>query len=589
MKVFFTRLFIALGAITFILIVVGILSMFFFRMRARVSDRTILEIDLSNGVIEHIPDQPIARLTIGKIPRVLTVTSALHKAADDDRIKGAMVKLGPAGIGLGHVQEIRDAVATFRKGGKPAWVFSPTFGELSRGNAAYYLAAAFDKIYTQPSASVGLTGLMAKSAFLEETLTKLGIKPRLDHREKYKTALYVLTEDEYIEPHEEAQRAILNSLYDQMITDISESRKIPKEKLSSIISEGPYLAKEALDLNLVDKLTYESDVFNELRDATSGRKKALSAARYLKRAGSPYNKGKTIALIHGVGSITLGKSRYAPLSGNFVMGAETITRAFRAAVNDRSVKAILFRVESPGGSYVASDAIWRETVRAREAGKPVVVSMANVAGSGGYFVAMSAHSIVAHRGTITGSIGVVGGKMLTTEFWNKFGVAWDQLYTSENATIWSTTNDYTPEQWKWVQNWLDMAYRDFMTKAGKGRNMMLEEVREVAKGRIWTGEQAKARGLIDATGSFADALQIAKEAAGIDADKPVKLKAFPRPRTFLERLAAGEPFTAFESNAGDAAAIETLRKLQPIIARLRKMGLIEDPGELSMSEFDIPE
>src|SRR5215467_4638296 len=217
--------------------------------------------------------------------------------------------------------------------------------------------------------------------------------------------------------------------------------------------------------------------------------------KYLERAGRPHKKGKEIALIFGVGGVQRGKSDYDPIEGQLTMGSETVAGAIRAAAKDKDVKAILFRVDSPGGSYVASDTIWEEVVRARKAGKPVIVSMGDVAGSGGYFVAMAADKIVAQPGTITASIGVLAGKLLTTGFWNKVGLSWDEVHDGANAAIWTGLQDYSPAEWKRFEDWLDRIYDDFTTKAADGRHLPKDKILQIAKGRIWSGQDAKKLGL----------------------------------------------------------------------------------------------
>ena len=269
------------------------------------------------------------------------------------------------------------------------------------------------------------------------------------------------------------------------------------------------------------------------------------------------------------------------------MGADTVTAAFRAAIEDPEVKAILFRIDSPGGSYVASDAIWRETIRAREAGKPVIVSMGNLAGSGGYFVAMAANKIVAQPGTITGSIGVLGGKILTTGLWDKLGLSWDEVHTSTNATLWSSRHDYTPEQWAHLQDWLDRVYNDFTTKVAAGRQLPKERVLEIAKGRIWTGEDAKERGLVDELGGFPVALRLTREAIGRAPDAPIHLKLFPERASAWEALLDrlfGDQDESSEPAEATALLARAIRLVRPVLHLARTLGLTARPDMLTMPE-----
>jgi protease-4 len=286
-----------------------------------------------------------------------------------------------------------------------------------------------------------------------------------------------------------------------------------------------------------------------------------------------------VALIYGVGGVSRGQDKYNPLQESFTMGSDSVSAAFRDAMEDKDVKAILFRVDSPGGSYVASDTIWRETIRAKKAGKPVIVSMGNVAGSGGYFVSMAADKIVAQPATITASIGVLGGKVLTTGFWDKMGLGWDEVHTSANSTIWSTTKDYSPAEWARFQASLDRIYVDFTSKVAEGRKLPREKVLEIAKGRVWTGEDAKALGLIDELGGMTTALKLAKKAAGIPDTEDVKLKVFPQSKSPLDQIFAGAPENS-EPRAAATALFRAIEAARPTARRLEALGLWGDKGVL---------
>ncbi len=267
-----------------------------------------------------------------------------------------------------------------------------------------------------------------------------------------------------------------------------------------------------------------------------------------------------------------GGEEYSPVSGATNLTADKVSEAFRAAIDDDKVKAIIFRIDSGGGSYVASDTIYRETLRAREAGKPVIATMGNVAGSGGYFVAMGADKIVAQPGTITGSIGVLGGKFLTEEMWSKLGFSWEHVKTSDNATFWTGLQDYDEAQWERFQSWLDRVYEDFTVKVAEGRDLPLERVREIAKGRVWTGVQAKENGLIDELGGLDVALELAREAAGLEVDAEVKLRRYPKPKSPLESFLDKGPSSSGTAVAAMARALEAIQPAARLAARL---GLIE--------------
>jgi protease-4 len=553
--------------------------------KGRIPAKTVLEADFEQGMVEYVPDDPVAQVMENKKVVVLDVIKALEKASQDDKVAGLVAKIGASEMGLAKVQEVRDAVFAFRKKGKFAVAYSDTFGEFGPGNGAYYLATAFDEIYLQPSGDIGLTGLMFESPFIRGTLDKLGLTPRMDHRYEYKNAMNIFTERKYTDAHREANQKVMESMFGQIMRGIAEGRKIPEAEIRPLIDKGPFLGQEAVAAKLVDGLAYRDEVYDKVKKRAGEGSALLYLAKYLDKAGSPYKKGDVIALIYGVGEVARGKNGYDPLMESVVMGSDSVAAAFRAAIEDKNVKAILFRVDSPGGSYVASDAIWRETVRAKQAGKPVIVSMGDVAGSGGYFVAMSANKIVAQPGTITASIGVLGGKMYTPPFWDKLGISWDEVHTSANADMWTGTKDYSPEEWNRFEQWLDRVYQDFTSKVAEGRGIPKEKVLEIAKGRIWSGEDAKALNLIDELGGFPVALRLAREAAGIKADAPIELKQFPPKKTWREMIFEKEPESS-EDEVAQVALKRTLECLRPLARLARQLGLTQSPGALKMPEFE---
>jgi protease-4 len=588
MKRFLVRGLTIIGGLTVVGMVLALGSgLAVWLLKGRVPERTILEVNLERPLIEAVPADPFAQVLLAQTMSLRDMIEALQQAAQDDRVKALVARVGQAGIPLAQIQELRDAILAFRRTGKPAIAYAETFGEFGPGNGAYYLATAFSPIYLHPSGDVGLTGLIAETPFLRGTLAKLGLTPRLDHREEYKTAMNLFSERQYTKAHREATVQVMESQFGQIVQGIAQVRGLAEGEVYDVIDRGPLPAQEAVQAKLVDGLLYRDAVYADLNEKVGTGTTVLPLVTYLARAGRPHTQGPTIALIYGVGGIHRGKSRYDPLFQAPSMGSDTVTAAFRAAIEARDVKAILFRVDSPGGSYVASDAIWRETVRARQAGKPVIVSMGGVAASGGYFVAMAADKIVAQPGTLTGSIGVISGKMLTADFWDKVGVSWDNVQSSANATFWSNLQDYTPDQWDRLQNWLDRIYDDFTTKVGEGRGLPKAKVLEVAQGRVWTGEDAKALGLVDELGGFPVALRLAREAAGIPSEAGVHLQVFPPPKTlvriFMERL-MGEG-----EERGEDASVTALARgfelLQPLGILARSVGLGPVPGILTMPEM----
>jgi protease IV len=578
----------ALWLIGMVIVLVAVIG-----KKGRVPSKTILEANFEQTFLEDAPDTPTARLMLNQKQTLRDVVDAIDRGASDDRVVGMIAKIDAAPMGMAQTQEIRDAVQRFRAHKKFAVAYSETFGEFGPGNGSYYLATAFDHIYLQPSGDVGLTGIIMESPFVKGTLSKLGMTFHGDHRYEYKNALNSLTETKYTAPHKEAMTAIMNSWFNQMKDGICQARQITPDKFQAIVDAGPYLGKEAVAAKLVDAVAYRDEVYGDVKNKAGDGAELLYLDKYLSRAGRPHDHGKIIALVFGVGGVTRGLSDYDPVQGSQTMGSDTVAGAIRAAADDKDVKAILFRVDSPGGSYVASDTIWREVVRARQAGKPVIVSMGNLAGSGGYFVAMAADKIVAEPGTITASIGVLGGKMLTSGLWDKVGLSWDEVHDGENATMFTGTHDYTPAEWGRFQAWLDRVYVDFTSKVADGRRLPKEKVLEIAKGRIWSGQDAKNLGLVDELGGYDTALKLAKQAAKVPEADDVRIVVFPRAKTLLETMLDRRGPDNSDKEAIGQTLTKMLQVVQPVARQLDAAGIKsrknnEDQDEvLRMMELEV--
>ena len=551
--------------------------------RERMPSRAVLDLDFNRGVVETLPEDPFALFSVDERLELRDVVDAIDRAADDRRIVGLFARIGGAPMGMAQIQEVRDAVGRFRESGKPAVAFAESFGEFGPGNGGYYLASAFDDVYLQPSGNVGLTGLMYESPFIRGLLEKLHLEPSIGQRYEYKNAVNFYTETGFTEAHREAMQDLMDSQFGQIVRGVAEARGMTDDEALSLFDEGPFIGSGAVEAGLVDELLYRDEAFDVLLErADEDEVDLLGPKGYLRRVGRPHRKGDTIALIYGHGTVMQGRSGYSPIDGSITLGSDTVGQAFRDAVDDRRVQAILFRVDSPGGSFVASDTIWRETIRAREAGKPVIVSMGNLAGSGGYYVAMHADKIVAQPGTITASIGVYGGKFMTREFWEThLGVTWDEVHTSEHSRMWSARFPWE-EGGDRFDAMLDRVYRDFTGKVSDGRGIDPDRVHEIARGRIWTGEDALELGLVDELGGMDVAIDLIREEVGLEPDAPVRLKRFPRPRSALELL--------FERSAADAAALQLAgamsETVRPMVRTLRALGVLEQPGVLTMP--DVP-
>lgn len=506
-------------------------------LRRRVPGGTVLEIDLDGGVVERAGSDPVSRAMHRHAVTVRDFVDAMHRGAGDHRITGVIVRLGNAGISVAHAQELRDAVHSFRSAGKRAIAFAEVFGESGSALVDYYLAAAFDEIHLQPRALASIEGLVAQSPFLRGLFDLVGMVPHFEHREEYKTAKYLLTETEFTEPHREAQEAVTGELFSQIVAGIATDRDLETGNVQTLIDSAPLTAEEALEAGLVDHLGHRDRAY----EAAGSR--FMFHDRYLKKAGRPHSKGPRIALIFGTGSIARGGPRFDPLTGGSSLGADEVARAFREAIDSEKIQAIVFRVDSPGGSAVASEVVSHEVDRARGAGKPVVISMGPLAGSGGYWISAPANRIVSQPGTITGSIGVVWGKLADRAAWARLGITFDQVALGRNATFSSSRDLYTESERQRLEVVIDDIYENFVDHVANGRGLGVEQTRQIAKGRIWAGAQAVEIGLVDELGGLERAISVAKDEAGIAPEDGVRVVVYPRERSIPlpQRKTSSEP------------------------------------------------
>ncbi|GLW62477.1 signal peptide peptidase SppA [Actinomadura rubrobrunea] len=528
----------------------------------------VLELDLTDGLVETAPADPLTAVLSMRRLHLRDVLDGLRRARGDERVRALVVKVA-GGIGLAKAQELRDAVRALREAGKLTVAWAETFGEGGRGSVPYYLATAFDRIYLQPTGEVGLTGVAMEEPFLAEALDKAGIQPRFAKRHEYKTMANTFMEKAYTPEHRESSERLVESIGEQIVAGVAAARGLPQDKVRDLIDRAPLLADEALEAGLVDRLAYRDEVYADLRAEVGAQAQLRYVTRYnraqsLARRLPQPGRQDVVALINGQGPIRLGRSgRGGPLPGQgAAMGSDTIGAAFRAAVKDERVKAIVFRVNSPGGSAVASDAIWREVVLARKAGKPVIVSMGDVAASGGYYVSMAADTIVAQPGTITGSIGVVVGKAVVNGLLDRLGIAMGSVAEGAHARMFSSTKDFSDSEWERVNASLDRIYEVFTAKAAEGRGLSRERVHELARGRVWTGADAKEHGLVDELGGLDLALDLARKKAGLPEDAPVR--TFPHVSP-LERL---RPAESSEDRTAAAARLDGWGPLAGAAARL---------------------
>jgi len=529
----------------------------------------VLEFSLRSVPPETTGFDPLAIITGSGRPMALRdAVAAIHRAAGDTRVAGLIARVQLAASPPAAVQELREAIAAF-SAVKPSLAWAETYP----GTLSYYLASAFGEVWMQPSGSVGLVGFASNATFLRGALDKAGIEAEYVARGEYKSAINRFTEDGFTDAHREAVTRLLESLQEQVWQAIAESRNIDSGALDAIADRAPLLRDDAVTSGLVDRIGFRDQAFARIAElvgvegispeSVDSDEKApprLYLSRYAGAAQSrltppvppiPGRRPKpTLAVVTVAGHIVNGRGgpQFLPF-GTSAAGGDTIAAALRGAAADDAVSAIVLRVDSPGGTLTASENIWREVIRARGRGKPVVASMGSVAASGGYYLAMAADAIVANPGTITGSIGVYSGKLVFRDLKDRLGVASDAVRTNANADAWSSDAPFTPQQRAHQEAEADLVYADFVQRVAEGRNLSTEAVDVVARGRVWTGADAADRGLVDELGGFRTAVRRAKALAGLDEDTEVRIVSYPgsslldfvRPRASSQPAAASLP------------------------------------------------
>jgi len=481
------------------------------------------------------PDDVVGQVFERDVNTVRGFIEALHKAGRDTRVKGVL--LMPSTLDLpywGKVQEMHDAVKEFRKSGKTVWAFLE-YG----GDREYFLASAADRVFLMPTSSLDLTGVASYEMFLRGTLDKLGVYPDYVHIGAYKSAPNQLTEKGFTPAHREMAQSLNRDMYEQLVTGIAEGRKKSEDEVRTLLDQGPFIAAKALEAGLVDQLAYEDeldDLVPELGDADKDRIDVSDYQRISAESVGIRPRAR-IAVLNVVGTITSGKSGFDPSNGS-VVGSDSIVEEIRKIRDDSSIKAIVLRIDSPGGSSVASDVIWRELKITQEQnpGRPIVTSMSDLAASGGYYIAMPSEAIVAQPGTLTGSIGVFGGKIVVGGTLGKVGVTTETVTSGANADIYSPFTPFTPSQRAKVQEFMEDFYDNFVGKVAESRKATPDAIRAVAQGRVWTGRQALAHGLIDKLGGLDAAVVLAKERAKIPANEDVQLVVYPERRSLFDAL-----------------------------------------------------
>jgi protease-4 len=509
--------------VVFIIGIIMLLSMFR-KSEPVVRNNSVLVLKVKGSLPDYVPEDAFRRLLGGDDSSLTNLLMQMKKAKIDKRIGAIMLDIEMSGAGWGKAEEIREAIADFRTSGKPIYAYM----ELGM-NKEYYIALACDKVFVAPPGDLFINGFAADVMFFRGALDKLGIYPDVYQIGKYKNAPDQFTRQDMSEGHRE------------VVNTVATTRHKSPEEVRSIVDNAPYSAPDAQKLGLIDGANYRDEVEKELKNRLgykeSDELQLTRADEYdeVEPESLGLNKGERIAVIYGTGAIGSGRSENSPFSSQSI-GSDTMIKAIDDARKDDTIKAIVLRVDSPGGSSYASDVIWHAVELARQK-KPVVISMGDVAASGGYYIACNANKIIAEPSTYTGSIGIFAGKPVMKEFYNWLGISNEYVLRGKNAGLFRETEKFTPEEREKFFGIIKSTYYDeFVPKVAKGRGRDPEYIDSVGQGRVWTGAQAKEKGLVDEFGGLDKAIEVAKQLANIPADKGVRRVILPYPRSFFESL-----------------------------------------------------
>ena len=496
---------------------------------------------------------------------LIDVVLGLDAASRDARVSGVFLRIGSGNLSIPKSEELREALKRFQESGKFVIAHSQSF--YSNGLGDYAVAALADELWMQPASAFFAAGAASTTLFFRGLLDNIEAEQQFVQRYEYKNAANVFTETNFTPAHREATERLLDSWYETATSEIALDRGIEREALIDILDQSPLIVGEALESGLVTNIGYDDDARDAALARAGDEAELAEFSAYVRadREARMNAQGPVVALVHAVGEIVEGGAS-GPLAGATLIAGDDFAEAIRAATEDEAVRAILLRVDSPGGSAIASDQILDALNKAQEAGKPLVVSMGTLAASGGYYISLGADRIVAHPGTITGSIGVLWGKVAAGGTLDLIGVHGEELGVGENALFLSGLEPWSAEQLLEVDAQADAIYQDFTGKVAQGRDLTLDQVDEIARGRVWTGADAFERGLVDELGGFWTAVDSAKELADIDPDIEVAFRQYPRERGFLERLES--VFQVTSAGVKVLRGLDTLMSLDAVQAVL---------------------
>lgn len=560
----------ALGAIVLALSVLGAFStLSLLRAKApALPESFVLFLAIDGSLPERPPEISLSNPFGKQKLSIFQAEEALAQAEKDDRVKGLVVDLGGAGLSVANIQELRTAIKNLRAAGKFAWVYAPSYGDMGTGLGTYYLASAFDQIWMQPLGTLSIAGIGMEIPYVKGLLDKIGVEPQFFQRKEYKTAFESFTHSTMTPQNREMMTAMIESIGGQILSETAADRGIDPAKFRTLIDRGLLLGDEALKARLIDRLDYDDVLLEEMRkklgldpdgddpllvdlvdysaEEKDGGKLSSLEKQTTRKAQIP------VALVYVTGAIVEGDPSESSSASPLMLEGETasateISDAISEAGDDPDISAIVVRIDSPGGSPGASETIRRALVTAREKGKKIIVSMGTAAASGGYWVATPADTIFASPATLTGSIGVVGGKVSAAGLSEKLGVTWEAVRWGKNSDIWSFSMPFSESGTERINAMLDEVYKAFVARVAEGRKMTPDQVEQIARGRVWTGEQAKAIGLVDSLGGLDAALDYTARQLGLSDRSGLDIRILPRPKTPIEELfnALGQRTTSF--------------------------------------------
>ncbi len=546
---------------------------------------TVLELDLREGVTDQAPNNPFA-IFGGSGLSTLQIVDTLAQAGDDSRVKVLLIRLPEAGITPAAADEIRQAVRRFRASGKVVIAHSQGFQPVGTTVSSYMIGASASELWMQNTAGFQLAGFSAEGVFLGRAFAKYGVNAEFEQRYEYKNAVNEYTQSDFTPAHREAMTAWMTSVYTSALANAAQDRKMTPAALRTAIEAGPYSSAQALQRRLIDKIGQVEEAEAEAKRRAGRNAGIMEFSDYASSQGPRTGSGRNaIAIVGGEGDIMTGTGGADPFGGGSSIMSDDLAEALYDAIEDDSVKAIVFRVSSPGGSPEASEQILAAVRAARAAGKPVVVSMGDYAASGGYWISSEANWIVAQPSTLTGSIGVYGGKFVLADALGRFGIDMRNLSVGGGyADAFSPSQDFTPAQRAAFAAQIDRTYEEFIARVATGRRLPPARVREIARGRVWTGAQAMEIGLVDQLGGLEEAIAKARELARIPAGESVRFQRYPEARSPFEALSkafgvSGEAARVLVGIGGvmnDPAAEATVRRIRTERARASGASVLAD-------------